>query len=113
MKKTICTLGLATLLLTGVSASGFAAGSGAQPSQSVTETQTGSQQLGRPATGNNPAAGTYGMNGSTGATTTYTTRANPNGAVGQASPDAAHPTAQLPSGGDSSGGANGGSGTGR
>jgi hypothetical protein len=110
MKKTICTLGLATLLLTGVSASGFAAGSGAQTSQSVTETQTGSKQLGRSGQGASPTTSTYGTNGTAG-TTTYTTRP---GAVAQSSPDAAHPTAQMPSGGggesggSSSGGSNGG-----
>jgi hypothetical protein len=99
MKNTLSTLGLATVLLTGVAASGFAAGGGAQPSQSVTETQTGSQQLGRPATGNQVSPGSYGMNTTTGGTMTYSGQAGPNAGVAQSSPDAAHPTVPSPSGG--------------
>ena len=106
MKKTLYTLGMASLLMTGVAATGFAAGSGAQPSQSVTESQTGSQQLSTPATGAQVPAGNYGMSTTTG----VNTNTAPGSAYrsAQSNPDAAHPTVPSPSGGGGSGSDNGG-----
>jgi len=101
MKNTLRAMGMASLLLTGVSATGFAAG-GSLGSQTVTETQTGSQKVGRPATG---TANSYGMNGTTG------TMNSTNGTVGMPSnPDATHPTAPQPSGGGAGGNDSAGSG---
>jgi hypothetical protein len=103
MKKTLCALGMATIVLTGVSAPGFAAGASLE-SQQTTETQTGSQQVARPATGAAPMAN--GMN-------SRSTMSGTTGTVGmQSNPDAAHPTAPQPSGGGA-GGNGGGSGASR
>jgi len=98
MKKTLYTLGMATILLTGVTATSFATGAGAAPSQAVTGVQTGSQQLSTPATGAQVPASTYGMNGTGGANT----NAGPGGpdTMPQSSPDASHPTVAKPNNGD-------------
>lgn len=104
MKKTLCALGMATFVLTGVSARGFAAG-GPLDSQQTTETQTGSQQVGRPATGSTPTAN--GVN-------SRSAMSGPTGTVGmQSSPDATHPTAPQPSGGGAGGNDGGSSGASR
>jgi hypothetical protein len=109
MTKTLCALGLASILLTGVAPCGFAASGdgGDNGSQSVTGTQLGSQQVGRPAAGKNGAtSGTYGMNNPTG-----TGYPPPTGM--QNNPDAANPTIPSPSGGgngNGGGAGNGGSG---
>jgi hypothetical protein len=110
MKKTLCTLGMASLLLTGVAATGFTAGTGADDSQKFTETQTGSQQVGRPAAGARTPTGSYGMTSNNGGTMTY-----PGTATGsaQSSPDATHPTAPSPSGGGDAGAGSGSGGTSR
>jgi hypothetical protein len=80
----------ASFILTGVSAPGFAAG-GSLESQQTTETQTGSQQLGKPATGSAPTVN--GIN-------SRSTMSGTTGTVGmQSNPDATHPTAPQPSGG--------------
>ena len=50
MSKSLRLLSLAALLTTGSAAATFAASSGASPTQEMTGTQTGSQQIGRPAT---------------------------------------------------------------
>ena len=64
MTKTLRLLSLASLLATGVATASLAAGSGGGSSQSVTGTETGSQQESLPATGSTGTAttGTYGMN---------------------------------------------------
>ena len=104
MKKTLCALGMATFVLSGVSAPSFAAG-GSLDSQQTTETQTGSQQVGRPATGSAPTAN--GMN-------SRSTMSGTTGTVGmQSNPDATHPTAPQPSAGGAGGNDGGSSGASR
>jgi hypothetical protein len=96
MQKTLCTFGLASVLLTGVAATGFAATpeTPADRSQSVTGTH---QTMPRTPTG---SMNTPGMNNTT------------SQAVG---PDATRPATPLPSGGEgtsSTGAGSGGAGAG-
>ena len=99
MRKILSTLSIASLLLLGITGVSFAAGEGAQPSQGMTGTATGSQQLSTPATGAQVPAGGYNMSNSGGV--------NANTGPGSAnmptpaSPDAAHTTVASPSGGGS------------
>jgi hypothetical protein len=105
MKKTLYAFGMASLLLTGVSGRGIAAGDDSLGSQHVTETQMGSQQVGRPATGPTGTVNSYGVN------RTRSTMGETNGTVGmQSNPDATHPTAPQPNGGGAGGNDSGGSG---
>ena len=105
MKKTLYAFGMASLLLTGVSGRGIAAGDDSLGSQHVTETQTGSQQVGRPATGPTGTVNNYGVNRN------RMTMGGTNGTVGmQSNPDATHPTAPQPNGGGAGGNDSGGSG---
>ncbi len=93
MKQTLCTLGLATVLLTGVAASGFAATDSASTS-STTGTDTsgnpsvlaspGSSGAGMPTTPTKVAPGTYGMSSSQPATSSPTANL-PAGSAGGAS----------------------------
>jgi len=99
MKKSLSTLGMASLLLMGVTGTSFASGAGAQPSQSVTGTETGSQQLSTPATGAQVPPGSYSM--STPGGTNNNTGLGSAHAPTPSSPDAANPTVQSPSGGGS------------
>jgi len=90
MRKTLRTFGLASVLLTGVAATGFAATpeTPADRSQGVTGTH---QAM--------PGTPTGSMNSTAGINST---RSAPTG------PDATRPAAQLPSGGEGTGGASGG-----
>jgi hypothetical protein len=113
MRKTLFAFGTAALLLTGVSTASFATGAGADPSQVTTEVQTGSQQIGRPATGGlQTPSGSYsmstngGVNANTGPGSAYSGTA-------QTTPDASNPTLASPSGGGASDGGSGGSGNGK
>jgi hypothetical protein len=59
MKKIVRTLGLASILLTGIATAGFAAGTGDTPSQRATGNQPGNPQVGTPTTGSRaPTPGT-------------------------------------------------------
>jgi hypothetical protein len=99
MTKSLSTLGMASLLLMGVAGTSFAAGAGAQPSQSVTGTETSSQQLSAPATGAQVPAGSYSM--STPGGTNNNAGPGSASAPTPSSPDAANPAVQSPSGGGS------------
>jgi hypothetical protein len=95
MTKTLCVLGLSSLLLTGISAGSFAANESGD-SQTVTGTHLANPQTARPATG----GGSYGMS-TTG--TAYAPQTNV-----PASPDATRPEMPLANSNESSGGGAGG-----
>lgn len=90
MKKTFCILGLASLLAVGTAVPGFAASDNA--SQATTGTQTGSQQVAKPATGsgstvtsnqaNQAYPATVGPTGSTQPDATNLNRTQPSGGGG-------------------------------
>ncbi len=107
MSKTLCILGLATLLATGTAIGAMAAGnesnSGGSGSQTVTGTMTGSPQVSRPATGSAPTA-----------TTNQYGQAYPGsvGPTGSRQPDATNPVRSNPSGGGGDNGGSSGSGAG-
>jgi hypothetical protein len=101
MTKTLRLLSLASLLATGVATASLAAGSGGGggSSQSVTGTETGSQQESLPATGSTGTAttGTYGMNSQASQTgKSYPASVGPTGST---QPDATNPVRSSPSGG--------------
>ena len=92
MKKTFCILGLASLLASAAVSPGFAASDNA--SQATTGTQTGSQQVAKPATGSGSAVTSNQANQSYPATV---------GPTGSTQPDATNPNRTQPSGGGGGG----------
>ena len=92
MKKAFCILGLASLLAAATVVPGFAASDNA--SQATTGTQTGSQQVAKPATGSGSAVTSNQANKSYPATV---------GPTGSTQPDATNPNRTQPSGGGGGG----------
>jgi hypothetical protein len=92
MKKAFCILGLASLLAAATVVPGFAASDNA--SQATTGTQTGSQQVAKPATGSGSAVTSNQANQSYPATV---------GPTGSQQPDATNPNRTQPSGGGGGG----------
>ena len=92
MKETFCILGLASLLAAATVVPGFAASDNA--SQATTGTQTGSQQVAKPATGSGSAVTSNQANQSYPATV---------GPTGSTQPDATNPNRTQPSGGGGGG----------
>jgi hypothetical protein len=130
MTKTLQLLSLATVLATGVATATLAAsGDGANGSQSVTGTMTGSQQVGTPATDNTittrngqyttgtPSSNVDPRKGSSGtgisAQSTGPQYPAVVGPTGSHQQDATNPNRSPPTGGTSEGGASGAGGAGR
>jgi hypothetical protein len=115
MKRTLRLLSLAALLTTGAAAAMAAANdAGSADSKSTVGTQTGSQQLSTPATGNAASPiNSYPPSGGSGTASMSSQSARPGvlGPTGSTQPDASHPSGSLPNaGGDSGGSASGAAG---